>query len=50
VAALLANIARQHQTAAIWESERQATQIDARNPEVQLEEQDWDSVTADGIV
>lgn len=49
VAALLAKIAREQQTAAMWESERQAARIDATNPEAKTEEQDWDAVASDGV-
>ena len=49
VAALLAEMARERERAAIWESERQARRVDASNREVHREEQDWDAVAADGL-
>lgn len=49
VASLLADIARQRQKTAMWQSERRATQLDENNAAVAAEEQDWDAVTVDGL-
>lgn len=49
VAALLADFAREQQRASIWESERQATRIDATQRAVGMEEQEWDAVATDGV-
>lgn len=49
VAALLANMAHERELTAIWESEREAARVDARNPTAHLEDQSWDALAADGL-
>ncbi len=49
LAALLAEIARERQTAAIWRSERAASRADAENPDVASEDRAWEAVLADGL-
>ncbi len=49
LAALLAEIARERQTAAIWRSERAASRADAENPDVANEDRAWEAVLADGL-
>ena len=49
LASLLAEIARERQTATIWHSEREASRIDAENPDVADEDRAWEAVLADGF-
>ena len=49
IAALLAEIAREREASAIWESERVAVGLDSRNRQVSSEEQVWDEAIADGV-
>ncbi len=49
VSALLADVARKMLRDAIFESERQASRIDARNSRVRTEERDWESTLTDGV-
>jgi hypothetical protein len=49
LAALLANIAREWEIEAIFESERQATRADAQNPAALEEIRLWESTLEDGI-
>ncbi len=49
LASLLAEIARERQTAAIWHSEREASRADAENPDVADEDRTWEAVLADGF-
>jgi hypothetical protein len=46
---LLAEIARERELAAIYESERQAIRADAQNPAVLEEMRLWESTLEDGI-
>jgi antitoxin MazE7 len=49
LAALLAEIAREQNTEAIFESERQATRADAQNPAALEEMRLWEATLEDGI-
>jgi hypothetical protein len=49
LAALLAEIAREREIEAIFESERQAIRTDAQNPAVLEEMRLWEATLADGI-
>jgi hypothetical protein len=49
LSALLAEIARERELEAIYESERQAILADAQNPEVLEEMRLWESTLEDGI-
>jgi hypothetical protein len=49
ISALLAQIAREQELEAIYESERQAILADAQNPEVLEEMRLWESTLEDGI-
>jgi hypothetical protein len=49
LSALLAEIARERELEAIYESERQAVLADAQNPEVLEEMRLWESTLEDGI-
>jgi hypothetical protein len=49
LAALLAEIARERELEAIYESERQALLADAQNPAVLEETRLWESTLEDGI-
>ena len=49
LAALLAEIARERELEAIYESERQAIRADAQNPAVLEEMRLWESTLEDGI-
>jgi antitoxin MazE7 len=49
LAALLAEIAREQELEAIFESERRATLADAQNPAVLEEMRLWESTLEDGI-
>lgn len=49
VAALLAEIAEQRRREAIWRSEYEASRIDARNPDAQVELREWETTLEDGL-
>ncbi|MGH2831691.1 MAG: plasmid mobilization protein [Solirubrobacteraceae bacterium] len=49
LAALLAKMAREREIEAIFESERQATRLDAQNPAALEEMRLWESTLEDGI-
>jgi hypothetical protein len=49
LASLLAEIAREQETEAIWRSEREATRTDAQRREVAKEERAWQATLADGL-
>jgi hypothetical protein len=49
LAALLAEIARDRELEAIWDSERQATLADAETPEAVAEQDLWQASLADGL-
>jgi predicted DNA-binding ribbon-helix-helix protein len=49
LAALLAEIAREREIEAIFESERQATRADAQNPAALEEMRLWEATLEDGI-
>lgn len=49
LAALLAEIARERELEAIWESERRATRADAQSPGALEEMRLWEATLEDGI-
>jgi hypothetical protein len=49
LAALLADLAREREAQSIWDSEREASSVDAENPEVGAEELAWETTLADGL-
>jgi hypothetical protein len=49
LAALLAEIAHQRERDAIWRSERQATLVDAENPDAVAEQRLWEVSLEDGL-
>jgi hypothetical protein len=49
LASLLAEMARERQIEAIWESERRAIHADAQNPEALEETHLWEATLEDGI-
>lgn len=49
LASLLADIAREREIEAIWESERRATRADAQSPEALAEVRLWEATLEDGI-
>jgi hypothetical protein len=49
LAALLSEIAREREIEAIFESERQATRVDAQNPAALEEMRLWEATLEDGI-
>lgn len=49
LAALLAEIADEREWEAIWESEREASRLDASNPEALAELQEWEATLEDGL-
>jgi hypothetical protein len=49
LAALLAEMAREREAELVWRSEREASRIDAQAPKVIAEDDEWDSVLADGL-
>jgi hypothetical protein len=49
LALLLNEIARERQAKAIWDSERRASRVDAKNPEVAAEDREWAAAIADGL-
>lgn len=49
LASLLARIAREREAEAIWQSERRATEADARSPAVAEESRTWEATLADGL-
>ena len=49
LASLLAEVARQGEAELIWSAEREASRIDAENPDVAVEDRAWETTLADGI-
>lgn len=49
LASMLAEVARNAEAELIWSAEREASRIDAQNPDVADEERDWETTLADGI-
>ncbi len=49
LASLLAEMARKGETELIWSAEREASRIDAQNPDVAAEDRAWETTLADGI-
>jgi hypothetical protein len=49
LASLLADVARERETQAIWSSEREASRLDAENPDVAAEDRAWETTLTDGI-
>jgi hypothetical protein len=49
LAALLADLARKREAELIWSAEREASRIDAENPDVAVEDRAWETTLADGI-
>jgi hypothetical protein len=49
LALLLADIAREQETEAIWRSEQEAGRLDARSQAVAAEDRAWETVLADGL-
>jgi hypothetical protein len=49
LASLLAEVARDGETDLIWSAEREASRIDAENPDVAGEDRAWETTLADGI-
>jgi hypothetical protein len=49
LASMLSALARDVAREAAFRSEREATLAEARNPAVQAEDQDWESVVGDGL-
>jgi hypothetical protein len=49
LASLLAEIARERETDAIWLSEREASRADSESPDVAREDGMWEAVLADGL-
>lgn len=49
IASLLAEMARERETELIWSAEREASRIDAENPDVAAEDRAWETTLPDGI-
>jgi hypothetical protein len=49
LAALLGEIAEERRREAIWRSEREASRIDAENPDAQTEIREWEATLEDGF-
>ena len=49
LAAMLGEMAEEHRRQAIWSSERQASRIDAEDPEASAETREWDATLEDGL-
>lgn len=49
IAALMEEIATQRHAEASWRSEREATNLDATNPDVADEDRTWEASLADGL-
>jgi hypothetical protein len=49
LASLLAEVARKGEAELIWSAEREASSIDAQNPDVAAEDRVWETTLADGI-
>jgi hypothetical protein len=49
LASLLAEVARGAETELIWSAEREASRIDAENPDVAAEDRAWDTTLTDGV-
>lgn len=49
LAAMLGEVAEHRRREAIWRSEREASRIDAQNPDAQIELRDWEGTLEDGL-
>jgi len=49
LASLLADVARKGAAELIWHAEREASRVDAQNPDVAVEDRAWETTLADGI-
>lgn len=49
LSALLAEVADERRREAMWRSEREASNLDRQDPEVQAELDNWESTVGDGI-
>lgn len=49
LAALLGEIAEEGRREAVWHSEREASRIDAQNPDAQAEVREWEATLGDGV-
>ncbi len=49
LAALLGEIADERRREALWRSEREASRIDAQNPDARDEMREWDVTVEDGL-
>jgi hypothetical protein len=49
LASLLADVARKGAAELIWRAEREASRVDAQNPDVAVEDRAWETTLADGI-
>jgi post-segregation antitoxin (ccd killing protein) len=49
LSALLAEVAAERRREAMWRSEREASNLDLENPDVQAELDDWESTVGDSI-
>ncbi len=49
LAAMLGEIADECRREAIWRSEREATLVDAHNPDAQTEIREWEATLEDGL-
>lgn len=49
LAALVGEIAEDRRREAMWRSEREATRIDERNSDAQVELNEWEDTLADGL-
>jgi len=49
LAAMLGEMAEERRRQAIWRSERQASRIDAEDPEAGAETREWDATLEDGL-
>ncbi len=49
LASLLAEVASKAEAELIWSAEREASRVDAENPDVAAEDRAWETTLADGI-
>jgi len=49
LAAMLGEIAEEHRRDAIWRSEREASRLDAENPDARTENREWEATLDDGL-
>ncbi|MHB1499828.1 MAG: type II toxin-antitoxin system antitoxin MazE7 [Candidatus Dormibacteria bacterium] len=49
LAAMLAEIADDRRREAIWRSEREASRVDAQNPDAKSEIREWEATLEDGL-